>query len=288
MHSPFFECRKKQKIGANMKKFARFLLIWIIVSILSGIVGYMWLINDISSVYSSTAQIYVVPGETAEASLRASDGGLKEDFAVVFKSKLVISDAQKAVGTTEDLDSYITINTPRNSNIIEIICNNPDQATAKLYVDAVAKSALKTTTIIPVERISILSEGTAPGFAFKPHLYRYTAYLIVACSIICLFIELLVVLFISAFSRKKEEDDEAEYNRYYGNVVKYNENHKNLESGKEIKKAKKELAASLEDDLSLDESEDLEEDIFTDIKTDDESDFMNEDSSSEVIGKIPR
>jgi len=272
-----------------MKKFARFLLIWMIVSILSGVIGYMWLINEISPIYSSTAQLYVVPGETAEASLRASDGGLKEDFAIVFKSNLVISDAQKAVGTTEDLNSYITVNTPRNSNVIEIICNDPDQATAKLYVDAVAKSALKTTTIIPVERISILSEGTASGYAVQPHLYRYTVYLIFAGSLICFFIELIVALLISAFGSKREEDEEAEYNRYYGNVVKYSENITKSESVKEIKKAKKESAASLDDGLSLDESEGMDLDILTDIQIDDEeSDFTNEDSSSEVIGKIPR
>ena len=271
-----------------MKKFARFLLIWIIGCILTGVIGYMWLTNEISPVYSSTTQLYVVPGETAEGSLRSSDGGLKEDFAIVFKSNLVISDAQKAVGTSEDLASYITVNTPPNSNIIEIICNDPDQATAKLYADAVAKSALKTTTIIPVEKISILSEGTSTGISAKPHLYKYTAYLLVVGAFICFFIELIVALFISAFGRRKEEDDEEEYNRYYGNVVQYNENTKKSDSNKEIKKAKKESAASLDEDLLFDESEDMDVDIFTDIEEDKESDSINEDSSAEIIGKIPR
>jgi len=267
-----------------MKKFARFLLIWIIVCIMSGVIGYMWLMNEISPVYSSTTQIYVVPGETAEASLRSSDGGLKEDFAIVFKSKLVIADAQKAAGTTEELDSYITVNTPPNSNIIEIVCNDPDQATAKLYVDAVAKSALKTTTIIPVEKLSILTEGTSTGISYKPHLYRYTAYLIIAGAFICFFMELIVALCISAFRKKREEDDEAEYNRYYGNVMKYNENLKKLDPIKEIKKSEKESAASLDDDLLLEEADEME----VDIQTDKEPDLSNEDSSSEIIGKIPR
>ncbi|SEV81370.1 YveK family protein [[Clostridium] fimetarium] len=271
-----------------MKKFSRFLLIWIIVSILSGVAGYLWLMNEISPVYFSTTQLYVVPGETSEPSLRASDGGLKEDFAVVFKSNLVISDAQKSVGTSEDLASYISVNTPRNSNVIEIICYDPDQATAKQYVDAVAKSALKTTTIIPVEKISILAEGTSTGVAYKPHLYRYTAYLFLAGAFICFFIELIVALLISAFSKHKEEDDEAEYNRYYGNVVKYDENPKKSDVGKEIKKATKESAASLDDDLLLDDSEVVGVDVFIDTQADEEPDFINEESSSEVIGKIPK
>lgn len=273
-----------------MKKFARFSLILIIVSILGGVIGYMWLDNEISPVYTSTAQLYVVPGETSEASLRASDGGLKEDFAIVFKSNLVIGDAQKSVGTSEDLSSYITVNTPNNSNIIEIICNNPAQSTAKQYVDAVAKSALKTTTIIPIEKISILSEGTSSGISFKPDLYRYTAYITIACFSVCLFIELIVVLFISAFKRNKEEDDEAEYNRNYGNVLDYNENSRNVYTTKEIKKAEKQSAATLDNNVLLDEPETqiMEVDILNDIQTNKESNNIDVKSSSDVIGKIPR
>ena len=120
--------------------------------------------------------------------------------------------------------------------------------------------------------------------AYKPHLYRYTAYLFLAGAFICFFIELIVALLISAFSKHKEEDDEAEYNRYYGNVVKYDENPKKSDVGKEIKKATKESAASLDDDLLLEEADEME----VDIQTDKEPDLSNEDSSSEIIGKIPR
>lgn len=273
-----------------MKKLARFLLVLIIVSIMSGVIGYIWLDNKISPIFTSTTQLYVVPGETSEDSLRASDGGLKEDFAIVFKSNLVISDAQKYVGTSEDLSSYITVNTPRNSNIIEIICKNPAQSTAKQYVDAVAKSALKTTTIIPIEKISILSEGTSSGVSFKPNLYRYTAYITIACFSLCLFVELIVALLISAFKRNKEEDDEAEYNRNYGNVLEYSNNASKIYTNKEIKKAEKQSAATIDDDLLLDEPETeiMEVDILNDIETDEQSINVNIKSSSEVIGKIPR
>lgn len=56
---------------------------------------------------------------------------------------VVISAAQKTAGTSEDIASYLTVKAVPDSNIIELICTNPDQSTAKTYVDAVAKKCIK-------------------------------------------------------------------------------------------------------------------------------------------------
>lgn len=311
-----------------MKKFARFILIWMILSVLSSIGGYVYLNQKILPEYNSTTQIYIVPGETSEATLRASDGGLKDDFAIVFKSNLVIEDAKKAAGTSEDLASYITINTPANSNIVEIVCQNPDQKTAKLYVDAIAKSALKTTSIIPVEKILILSDGTSSGISSRPHIYRYTAYITVA-AVGCWFaVELIVVLFFCAFKKKPDDDDEADYYRYYGKeekqiqkaekqiqkAVKGSSKKKAVEKteksqieGAQVPESKMDVTASLEekavekfedayedddydeDELVLDESDMVEVDVLSDVDEDDmPSEIIDEESSAEVIARIPR
>lgn len=199
-----------------MKKVARGFLLLIIVGVLSGVVGYIVFSSKIAPVYYSTTQLYVVPGQMAENSLRTGTGSLNDDFALIFKSNLVIADAQRTVGTSEDLASYITINAIDKSNIVEITCQNPDQTTAKNYADAIAASALKTTSIIPVEKISILSEGTATNEIHKPNLYRNTLYTAMGGVGICLIIELLAGIVMCAF-RVREEDDEADYNLYYGN-----------------------------------------------------------------------
>ena len=144
-----------------MKKFARCVLILIFVIIVSGACGYFYEDKTLTTMYTSTTQLYVVPGEENEATVRAVNGGLKDDFIIVFKSNVVIQEAQRIAGTSEDIASYLTVSSPANSNIVEITCTNPDQNTAKQYVDAVAKTALKTTSIIPVKSIQILSEGTS-------------------------------------------------------------------------------------------------------------------------------
>lgn len=200
-----------------MKKFARCVLILILVMIVSGVCGYLYEDKTQTTMYTSTAQLYVVPGEENEATVRASNGGLKDDFIIVFKSGVVIEEAQKIAGTSENIAQYLTVASPANSNIVEITCTNPDQNTAKQYVDAVAKTALKTTSIIPVKSIQILSEGTVTNVPVKPDLYRNTFLIVAVSAAACVVLELVVVLVICAFKKPEDHsDDEFEYEKYYG------------------------------------------------------------------------
>lgn len=169
--------------------------------------------------YESTTQLYVVPGEENEASIRANNGGLKDDFTIIFKSSVVISAAQRIAGTSEDIAQYLTVSSPANSNIVEIKCVNPDQNTAKKYVDAVASTAIKTTSIIPVKSIQILSEGTSSGVSFKPDLYKNTGIIAGTACAVCMFIEIIVCLIISAFKSKEDDfNHEYEYERRFGRM----------------------------------------------------------------------
>ena len=181
-----------------MKKFARCILILILVAILSGVGGYIYENNTMTPMYESVAKLYVVPGSQNEASIRAKNGGLNH-------------------GTSEDISEYLTVSSPADSNIVELKVVNPDQNTAKAYVDAIAKTAVKTTTIIPVESMQILSEGTSDGVATKPDLYYYTALIMGAACAVCVFIEIVVCLILCAFKKKEDHsDDEFEYEARFG------------------------------------------------------------------------
>ena len=203
-----------------MKKFARCLLILILVVILGGVGGYFYEDSTITPMYESVSKIYVVPGSDSEASIRAKDGGLNKDFMIIFSSNVVIEAAQRIAGTSEDISEYLTVTSPADSNIVELKVINPDQNTAKTYVDAIAKTAVKTTTIIPVESMQILSEGTSTGNAFKPNLYRNTVIIAGMASAVCIFIELVVCLILCAFKKKEDHsDDEYEYEARFGRYV---------------------------------------------------------------------
>ena len=203
-----------------MKKFARCLLILILVVILSVVGGYFYEDSTITPMYESVSKIYVVPGSDSEASIRAKDGGLNKDFMIIFSSNVVIEAAQRIAGTSEDISEYLTVTSPADSNIVELKVINPDQNTAKTYVDSIAKTAVKTTTIIPVESMQILSEGTSTGNAFKPNLYRNTVIIAGMASAVCIFIELVVCLILCAFKKKEDHsDDEYEYEARFGRYV---------------------------------------------------------------------
>lgn len=249
-----------------MKKFSRCVLILILVAIISGVAGYMYENKKILPMYESTTQLYVVPGEENEASIRASNGGLKEDFTIIFKSNVVISAAQKIAGTSEDIAQYLEVSSPANSNIVEIKCVNPDQNTAKKYVDAVAATAIKTTSIIPVNSIQILSEGTSSGVAFKPDLYRNTAIITGIASAICLFIEVIVCLFMSAFKSKDDDyNHEFEYERRFGHMDYIDHKPQLIEDGKD-KQAKAVSAANVDEAEVLDKLEHEVSDYFNEGK----------------------
>ena len=71
-----------------MKKFSRCVLILIIVAILSGAAGYVYENKKIIPMYESTTQLYVVPGEENEASIRLIMVDLKMILQLYLKAVL--------------------------------------------------------------------------------------------------------------------------------------------------------------------------------------------------------
>ncbi|MGN0480568.1 MAG: hypothetical protein ACI4EV_03265, partial [Lachnospiraceae bacterium] len=188
-----------------MKKFARFLLITILVTAIAGGAGYFVLRSQLPDTYSSTARLYVVTGPTSSSSLHDSDGGLNKDFEEIILSKLVLEAAARNIGTSEDFSEYIEVNTVAGSNFIDIICYNPDQLTAKRYVDSVAYSALvRLPEVMPVDSVTIYQEGTSTGKSEKRNLIRYTLYIAAGAAGVCVVIGFFTMLFGLAFKKKDE------------------------------------------------------------------------------------
>lgn len=276
-----------------MRKFSRCALILILVAVISGVAGYIYFNQTTTPMYSSMTRLYVVPGTENEASVRADDGGLNDDFMIIFKSNVVISAAQTKAGTSEDIAQYLTISSPANSNVIEITCMNPDKNTAKKYADAVAVTAIKTTSIIPVESIQILSEGTSSDITVKPDVTENALKVMGAATGTALLLEIIIVLFIGAFKDKNEDyDDELEYERKYGRFAPVNTafaNESNMEAAvtreqTTVAKAKPDMVKEIEDDFEI-EDEILMEEVALDLD-EDEQETKKSKSSAKVFGKI--
>jgi len=198
-----------------MRKFARRVLLILLCAIIGGGIGVVYTLLREPALYTSEAQLYVVPGDS-ESMLRASDGGLKQDFAIVFKSPVVIDTVKASIGTTEDITDNLEVETPANSNIIVLKYSAATAEAAKNTVDVIASTAVRTTTIVPVSSISILQQGTMPEKAYHLHLRANmvtgaglgAAFSFAAC--------ILAALFSNAF-RPKREDEEKDM--LYKNVL---------------------------------------------------------------------
>lgn len=251
-----------------MRKFSRCVLIVLLVTILGGAAGYIYESYVTKPVYKSTTVLRVTPAEGNDESIRATDGGLNNDFEIMFKGESVISSAQRKLGTSEEIADYLSFETPANSNILKITCVNPDKNTAKNYVDAVAKAGAATYETFPAASIKILSEGTLATDSYKPDLYRNTVYIAAICFAVSILAELLIYLFISAFGKKDDMEAEAEYERRFGNL----QSNENIETRTVIKRVDAEdvgfdIADALKEEepkkrFSYDkkEDEDIEED----------------------------
>ncbi|MDO5402640.1 MAG: hypothetical protein Q4F11_04300 [Eubacteriales bacterium] len=281
-----------------MKKFSRCALILILVSVISGIAGFFYFDNTTIPVYSSTTKLYITPGADNEASLRARDGGLNDDFMIIFKSGVVISAAQTKAGTSEDIAKYLTVNSPADSNIIEITCTNPDKNTAKKYADAVAATAIKTTSIIPVDKIQILSEGTIDDNARKPYLIINAFKVMGAAAAAVLCVEILVLLIIAAFKNKEDEyDDELEYERKYGRFAAVDNLQKeqvkeNAVPLAELEQEPEKEAAVTKEQEDIFELDEPFEDIDLEIENEADTDIITEEAqqkskpSAKIFGRI--
>lgn len=207
-----------------MRKFSRCALILILVMVLGGVGGLVYGLETIQPMYRSVTELYVVPGADSEASLRSYDGGLNDDFMYIIKNGTIMNDARKRAGTSENIASYIEVETPADSNMLVITCINPDSGTAKTYVDAVAASVVNNIKkSVPIESVTIVSTGTVESEPFRPDIEKYIAMIAAVVALICLLAEVIVLLCMSAFRKKEDNsDDELQYEMNYGKYAALN------------------------------------------------------------------
>ena len=188
-----------------MKKFARCALVLILVTLIGTIAGYFYESSHIVPLYTSTAKLVITPGTSYEPSIRAENGGFRDDFVDVFKSDSVIKAAKEDAKTDEDIAKYLTVVSKPNSNIIELTVTYKDQNTAKRYVDAVAGNANLIQQIVPIALVMISSEGDISNQSFKPELMNKTIRIGEITAGVTAAILLVLMLAIAAFKPKTEE-----------------------------------------------------------------------------------
>ena len=140
-----------------MKKFARCVLIFIFVIIVSGACGYFYEDKTLTTMYTSTTQLYVVPGEENEATVRAVNGGLKDDFIIVVSSN-EMGQGEKALGQTL-IKAFLFAVTKQDKLPSKMLFYN-----SGAYLTCESSDSLEDLKTLEAEGVEIYTCGTCLNF----------------------------------------------------------------------------------------------------------------------------
>jgi capsular polysaccharide biosynthesis protein len=177
------EPRNNEELEIDLKELFYVLLdkIWIIilVGILmatgAGLVSKLLL----KPIYTSSTSIYVINRQSEDKTTLSdlqTGTQLTKDYKILVKSRpvteQVISELNLTM-TSEDLAETITVNTPTDTRILEIVVENPDAYIAKQIADTIAEvSSERMVSVMEMEKVNIIEPGNLPTEPSSPNITR--------------------------------------------------------------------------------------------------------------------
>ena len=145
--------------------------------LVSLIIAFIYTVVFVTPKYSSVAKIIIFnKQETVQASdLELSSSlHIARDFKEIITDKFVLSQVSNKLGnkyTYSQLKSFISINNPQNTRIIEITALTPDPEDSKKIVDAVCEvSQTGLVELMGLDRITTISNGDVARSPSEPNL----------------------------------------------------------------------------------------------------------------------
>lgn len=177
--------QKNNEIEVDIKELLFILLekIWIIilagiiVAVAAGVISKTLL----KPIYTSTSKVYVINRQSSERTTLSdlqTGTQLTKDYKILVKSRPVteqiISDYNLNI-THEQLSDMITVNTPADTRILEIIVKHQEPIMAKLIADSLADvSAERMVNVMEMEKVNIIEQGNLPTLPSSPNVKRNT------------------------------------------------------------------------------------------------------------------
>lgn len=177
------EANRNDVIEIDLKEIFYILLdkIWIIifVSILAAIGAGLISKVFLKPVYTSSTSIYVINRQSEDKTTLSdlqTGTQLTQDYKILVKSRpvteQVISDLNLALDH-EDLVRMITVNTPKDTRILEIQIKNKDAYVAKQIADAIAEvSAERMVSVMEMKKANIVEPGNLPRYPSSPNIKK--------------------------------------------------------------------------------------------------------------------
>lgn len=168
----------------------------IFTGVMCAIIGFVISKFAIKPLYESATKLYVINRQddsTTTLSDIQSSTQLTKDYKILVTSLPVMEAVIKELNLDmepENLASSISVNTPTDTRVLEIIVTNHDAVMAKQIVDAVARvSSDKICEIMQIEKVNIIEAGNIAKRPVSPNALKNALIggvigLILACAIV--------------------------------------------------------------------------------------------------------
>ncbi len=177
------EPRMNDEIEIDIKELFFVLLdkVWLIViiGILAAACAGLFSKVFLKPIYTSSTSIYVInrqQGDKTTLSDLQTGTQLTKDYKILVTSRPVTEQVISDLGltiTSDQLAGMITVNTPQDTRILEIVVHNPDAYLAKQIADAVAEvSADRMVSVMEMEKVNIIEPGNLPTSPSSPNVKK--------------------------------------------------------------------------------------------------------------------
>lgn len=157
--------------------FRRWYICVVIIAVCLGI-AFTYANIVLTPRYDSRARLYIVnkTTETINSSDVSVSTFLANDFAEIIVDRVILTDVAADLGnkyTVSQLSSFLSVEIPVGTRIIQVTARTPDPETSKQVVDSVCRiSEQKMVEVMGLDRVTIISEGSLPKFPSVPNTSR--------------------------------------------------------------------------------------------------------------------
>ena len=131
----------------------------------------------VTPMYTSTAKLYVINKASASNQITSTDFNistyLTNDFKDLLRDEAILTEVAtdlKDKYTTGALQSFIEIDSPENTRIIEIKVKSPNAKDSKKIADSICRiSEEKLAEIMGLDRVKVIRNGSLPKNPSSPN-----------------------------------------------------------------------------------------------------------------------
>lgn len=190
--------------------------IYVAVTVIFAIVTFVYSSAFITPLYQSTAKLYITSKDSnsTEANQFSISTILVKDFEEMVRDKIVLEGVVDELNnqySMGQINSFITVNNPENTRIIEVTVRCPNPQNAKKIADSVCRiSQEKLVDVMGLDRIKIMGEGDLPQGPCSPNVMRNVFMAVIFA------VALVTGIVLISFFADNTVSDEKDIERYLG------------------------------------------------------------------------